>query len=85
MGIDRRSNSWGKALQAGQGVGVAIAPYALPQHRSREGVMCIDIGDDDAFFFTSYLRMNFVMQSNVTGFTAHPSDYYEITAQLQVG
>lgn len=41
--------------------------------------------DDDAFFFTSYLKMNFVMQSDVQGFTAHPSDYYEITAQLQVG
>lgn len=40
--------------------------------------------DDDAFFFTSYLRMNFVMRTGVTGFTAHPSDYYEITAQLQV-
>ena len=25
------------------------------------------------------------MNNRVTGFTAHPSDYYEITAQLSVG
>ena len=32
----------------------------------------------------SHLRMNFVMQNGVTGFTAHPSDYYEITADLDI-
>ena len=40
--------------------------------------------DDCGFFFASYLKMNFVMKSGVTGFTAHPSDYYEITAQLDM-
>ena len=40
--------------------------------------------DDCAFFFASHLKMSFVMDSGVTGFAAHPSDYYEITAQLAV-
>lgn len=40
--------------------------------------------DDCGFFFASYLKMNFVMKSSVTGLTAHPSDYYEITAQLDM-
>jgi len=28
--------------------------------------------------------MSFVMKKGVTGFTAHPSDYYEITANLDI-
>ena len=38
--------------------------------------------DDCAFIFASHLKMSFVMKSNITGFAAHPSDYYEITAAL---
>lgn len=38
--------------------------------------------DDCAFIFASHLKMSFVTKSNVTGFAAHPSDYYEITAAL---
>lgn len=40
--------------------------------------------DDDAFIFASHLKMSFVMKSSVSGFEAHPSDYYEITADLDV-
>ena len=40
--------------------------------------------DDDAFFFVSHLNMGIVTQSNVTGIEAHPCDYYEITAELNV-
>jgi len=40
--------------------------------------------DDSAFIFASHLKMSFVMKSNVTGFKAHPSDYYEITADLNI-
>jgi peptide/nickel transport system substrate-binding protein len=40
--------------------------------------------DDHAFIFASHLRMSFVMKSKVSGFTAHPSDYYEITADLNM-
>ena len=28
--------------------------------------------------------MSFVMKKKVTGFTAHPSDYYEITPELDM-
>ena len=38
--------------------------------------------DDDAFIFVAHLKMSFVMKNNVVGFEAHPSDYYEITANL---
>lgn len=40
--------------------------------------------DDAAFFFASHLRMSFVMKDSVSGFEAHPSDYYEITANLTI-
>lgn len=40
--------------------------------------------DDNAFLFASHLKMSFVVKSNITGFVAHPSDYYEITADLDI-
>ena len=38
--------------------------------------------DDCALIYASHLKMSFVMKNNVEGFTAHPSDYYEITPAL---
>jgi len=38
--------------------------------------------DDNAYIYASHLKMSFVMKKGITGFTAHPSDYYEITASL---
>jgi peptide/nickel transport system substrate-binding protein len=40
--------------------------------------------DDVAFIFASHLKMSFVMKNTVTGFKPHPSDYYEITADLDI-
>lgn len=40
--------------------------------------------DDSAFIFASHLRMSFVMKVGVSGLEAHPSDYYEITANLDM-
>jgi peptide/nickel transport system substrate-binding protein len=40
--------------------------------------------DDAAFIFASHLKMSFVMKNKVTGFKAHPSDYYEINANLDI-
>ena len=40
--------------------------------------------DDDAYFFVSHLNMGIVTKANVTGMAAHPCDYYEITADLDV-
>ena len=38
--------------------------------------------DDCALFYASHLKMSFVMKKNIEGFTAHPSDYYEIRPEL---
>lgn len=55
-----------------------------PQKRAELAVkMQQIILDDCAFIFASHLKMSFVMKNNVTGFEAHPSDYYEITANLK--
>lgn len=40
--------------------------------------------DDNSFIFASHLKMSFVMKEGITGFNAHPSDYYEITADLDI-
>ena len=39
--------------------------------------------DDCALFYAAHLKMSLVMKPNVEGFTAHPSDYYEITPELE--
>ncbi len=38
--------------------------------------------DDNGFIFASHLKMSIVSGEGVTGLTAHPCDYYEITADL---
>lgn len=40
--------------------------------------------DDNAFVFCSFLKMSMISKSNVTGLEAHPCDYYEITADLDI-
>lgn len=40
--------------------------------------------DESAIFFVSHLNMGIVTKSNVTGMAAHPCDYYEITADLDI-
>ena len=40
--------------------------------------------DDNAFVFCSFLKMSMISQANVTGLTAHASDYYELTADLDI-
>ena len=44
--------------------------------------MSQQILNDCALIYASHLRMSFVMKPNIEGFTAHPSDYYEITSAL---
>lgn len=39
--------------------------------------------DDNAFVFCSHLQMSLISKSSVTGYTAHPCDYYEITVNLK--
>lgn len=38
--------------------------------------------DDHAFVFCSHLRMSMIAKATVKGLTAHPCDFYEITAAL---
>ena len=38
--------------------------------------------DEHAFVFASHLKMSMVSGKGVSGLVAHPSDYYEITADL---
>jgi peptide/nickel transport system substrate-binding protein len=40
--------------------------------------------DDHGYFFVSFLQMGIVSKANVKGMAAHPCDYYEITAALDV-
>lgn len=40
--------------------------------------------DDNAFIFCSFLRMSMISKANVTGLTAHTSDFYELTADLDM-
>ena len=40
--------------------------------------------DDNAYVFCSFLQMNMISRANVTGWTAHACDYYEVTADLDI-
>ncbi len=44
--------------------------------------MAQTILDDNGYIFASHLKMSIVSGEGVTGLTAHPCDYYEITADL---
>jgi peptide/nickel transport system substrate-binding protein len=39
---------------------------------------------DNGYYYASFLQMSIVSKSNVSGLTAHPCDYYELTADLKV-
>lgn len=38
--------------------------------------------EDDAFVFCSHLQMSIITRADVNGMSAHPCDFYEITAEL---
>lgn len=40
--------------------------------------------DDNAYVFCSFLQMNMISKTNVTGYTAHACDYYQVTAELGI-
>ena len=43
-----------------------------------------EVLDDCGYTYASHLKMSFVMKNNVKGFAAHPSDFYEITANTDI-
>lgn len=40
--------------------------------------------DDNAYVFCSHLRMSIISQAKVKGLAAHPCDFYELTADLDI-
>ncbi len=40
--------------------------------------------DDNAYIFCSFLKMSMISQSNVSNYTSHACDYYQITADLDI-
>ena len=54
----------------------------------RRGELAVDLQqailDDDAYIFCSFLEMNMISRSRVTGYTAHACDYYQVTAELDI-
>ena len=56
-----------------------------PEERAALAVeMTQTILDDHAYVFCSHLRMSQVSRTGVTGYTAHPCDYYQVTAELDI-
>lgn len=43
-----------------------------------------EVLNDCAYTYASHLKMSLVMKKNIKGFEAHPSDYYEITSNLDI-
>lgn len=64
------------------------AELAVTFDSERRGELAIEMQqillDDNAFVFCSHLQMSLVSRAGVTGLTAHPCDFYEITADLDV-
>ena len=40
--------------------------------------------DDNAYIFCSFLQMNMISKANVSNWTAHACDYYEVTVDLDI-
>ena len=40
--------------------------------------------DDNAFVFCSFLKMSMISRSNVSNYTSHACDYYQVTADLDI-
>ena len=55
---------------------------------ARRGELALELQqailDDNAFIFCSFLQMNMISKVNVTGYTAHACDYYQVTADLDI-
>ncbi|HWR40297.1 MAG TPA: ABC transporter substrate-binding protein [Patescibacteria group bacterium] len=56
--------------------------------KEKRGKLAIEmqqtILDDNAYVFASHLRMSMIAKVKVTGLVAHPCDFYEITADLDI-
>ena len=56
-----------------------------PAERARIAVqMQQELLNDNSYIFCSFLRMSMIMQSKVSGLTAHTCDFYELTKDLDI-
>ena len=57
-----------------------------PEKRAELAVlMQQEILDDNAWVFCSFLKMSMISKANVSGYVSHPTDYYRVTAELDIG
>ena len=40
--------------------------------------------DDNAWVFCSFLKMSMISKASVTGYTYHPTDFYQVTVDLDI-
>ena len=65
-----------------------MAQMATEFDTAKRGELAIELQqailDDNAYIFCSFLQMNMISKVNVTGYTAHACDYYQVTADLDI-
>ncbi len=68
-----------------EGLAEKMAGEFDPEVRAQLAIeMQQTILDDNAYVFASHLRMSQISQAGVTGYIAHPCDYYQVTADLDI-
>ena len=40
--------------------------------------------DDNAYVFCSFMKMSMISKASVTGYDYHPTDFYQVTADLDI-
>ena len=65
-----------------------IAQLATEFDTAKRSQLAIDLQqailDDNAYVFCSFLQMNMISKANVSNWTAHACDYYEVTVDLDI-
>ena len=65
-----------------------MAQMATEFDTARRGELAIELQqailDDNAYIFCSFLQMNMISKVNVSNYTAHACDYYQVTADLDI-
>ncbi len=81
---DSSNNNGGYRSDALEALAAAMKREFDPAARADLAVrMQRTILDDDAFVFCSHLKMSIISKASVAGLSAHPCDFYEITADLR--
>lgn len=65
-----------------------ISALAVEFDTAKRGELAIELQqeilNDNAYVFCSFLQMNMISKANVSNWTAHACDYYEVTADLDI-